>query len=89
MDKKVIVVIPVYNVEHYLQRCVNSVLNQTYKNLEVIFVDDGSSDRCPEICDEYAERDSRVKVIHKKMEDSQAPVMRRLTALLRATSSHL
>lgn len=60
------VIIPVYNVEKYLVECVESVLNQTYKNLEIILVDDGSPDRCPEMCDEYARKDSRVKVIHKK-----------------------
>ena len=66
MDKKVSVVIPVYNVEKYLRRCVDSVLNQTYKNLEVVLIDDGSPDGSPQICDEYAASDSRVKVIHKK-----------------------
>ena len=60
------VIIPIYNVEKYLRQCIDSVLNQTYKNLEVILVDDGSTDSCPIICDEYAEQDSRVKVIHKK-----------------------
>ncbi len=60
------VIIPIYNVERYLHRCLDSVLSQTYKNLEVILVDDGSPDRCPEICDEYAECDNRVTVIHKK-----------------------
>ena len=60
------VVIPVYKVENYLERCVNSVINQTYKNLEIILVDDGSPDNCGIICDRYAEVDDRVKVIHKK-----------------------
>lgn len=59
------VIIPVYNVEQYLVRCMNSVLNQTYKNLEIILVDDGSTDNSGIMCDEYAEKDSRVKVIHK------------------------
>lgn len=59
------VVIPVYKVENYLERCINSVLNQTYSELEIILVDDGSPDRCPQICDRYAEMDSRIKVIHK------------------------
>lgn len=59
------VVIPVYKVEAYIERCVKSVLNQSMKDLEVILVDDGSPDHCPEICDEYANQDDRVKVIHK------------------------
>ena len=65
MSKKISVIIPVYNVEKYLRRCIDSVLAQTYENLEIILVDDGSPDRCPQICDEYAILDSRVKVIHK------------------------
>ena len=59
------VIIPVYNVEKYLRQCVDSVINQTYKNLEIILVDDGSPDNCGKICDEYAEKDKRVKVIHQ------------------------
>lgn len=59
------VIIPIYKVEPYLCECVDSVINQTYKNLEIILVDDGSPDKCPEICDEYAQKDSRIKVIHK------------------------
>ena len=62
---KVTVVIPIYNVEKYLNRCVESVVSQTYKNLEIILVDDGSSDHCPEMCDQWAEKDCRIKVIHK------------------------
>jgi glycosyltransferase involved in cell wall biosynthesis len=60
------VIIPVYKVERYLKRCVDSVLNQTYTNLEIILVDDGSPDLCPKICDDYATLDSRVKVVHKE-----------------------
>lgn len=63
---KISVIIPVYNVEQYLRRCVDSVLAQTYKNIEVILVDDGSPDGCPAICDKYAQRDSRVTVLHKE-----------------------
>ena len=65
-DIRLSVIIPVYKVEQYLRRCVDSVLNQTFKELEVILVDDGSPDGSPAICDEYAQRDSRVYVIHKK-----------------------
>lgn len=60
------VVIPVYNVENYLNRCVQSVMNQTLKNIEIILVDDGSPDNCPTLCDEFALIDNRIKVIHKK-----------------------
>lgn len=60
------IIIPVYKVESYLEECVNSVLHQTFSNIEVILVDDGSPDRCPQICDDYAEKDSRVWVIHQK-----------------------
>jgi glycosyltransferase involved in cell wall biosynthesis len=59
------IIIPVYKVEKYLDECIRSVIGQTYQNLEIILVDDGSPDRCGEICDRYAEEDSRVKVIHK------------------------
>ena len=59
------IIIPVYNVEKYLNKCVDSVLNQTFTDFEVILVDDGSTDNCPAICDSYAEKDKRVKVIHK------------------------
>lgn len=59
------VVMPIYNVEKYLPECLDSVINQTYKNLEIILVDDGSPDNCGKICDEYSKKDSRIKVIHK------------------------
>lgn len=59
------VILPVYKVEKFLRPCVDSILNQSYKDFEVILVDDGSPDSCPQICDDYASKDSRVKVIHK------------------------
>lgn len=59
------IIVPVYKVEKYLDRCVESIVNQTYKNLEIILVDDGSPDNCPAICDEWAQKDDRIKVIHK------------------------
>lgn len=65
MEQLVSVIVPVYNVEKYLCQCVDSILTQTYRNLEVILVDDGSPDSCPDICDNYALQDNRVKVIHK------------------------
>lgn len=60
------IIIPVYNVEKYLRECIDCVINQTYRDLEIILVDDGSPDNCGAICDEYAEKDSRITVIHKK-----------------------
>lgn len=60
------IIVPIYNVEQYLQRCVDSLINQTYRNLEIILVDDGSPDKCGEICDEYEKKDSRIIVIHKQ-----------------------
>lgn len=60
------VIVPVYNVEKYLHKCVDSIANQTYKNLEIILVDDGSTDNSGKICDEFAEKDGRIKVIHKE-----------------------
>lgn len=63
---KISVIIPVYNVEKYLKKCVNSVIVQTYQDLQIILVDDGSTDSSPVICDEYAEKYSRIHVIHKK-----------------------
>ena len=60
------IIVPCYNVEAYLPKCVDSILSQTYSNLEIILVDDGSPDRCGDICDEYAKRDCRIRVIHKK-----------------------
>ena len=60
------VIIPVYNVEKYLSQCLESVIHQTYRDLEIIVIDDGSTDNGPRICDEFAERDNRIKVIHQK-----------------------
>ena len=60
------VIVPVYKVEPYLRRCLDSIVRQTYKNLEIILVDDGSPDGCPAICDEYAAKDSRIVVVHKE-----------------------
>lgn len=63
------IIVPVYNVESYLSRCIDSVLNQTFADWELILVDDGSTDASGMICDDYAPKDSRIKVVHKKMED--------------------
>ena len=59
------IIIPVYNVEKYLKQCLDSVIKQSYKNLQIILVDDGSTDHSPAICDEYAEMDQRIQVIHQ------------------------
>lgn len=59
------VIIPIYKVEKYLKQCIDSILNQTYKHIEIILVDDGSPDKCGKICDEYANKDNRIRVIHK------------------------
>lgn len=66
MEYKVSIIIPIYGVEKYLEECLDSVINQTYSNLEIILIDDESPDQCPVICDEYALKDNRIKVIHKK-----------------------
>ena len=66
MNELISVIVPIYNVEKYLHQCLKSIINQTYKNLEIILVDDGSPDNCPKICDEYSRKDKRIKVIHKE-----------------------
>lgn len=66
------VVVPVYNAESFLDECINSVLSQTYKNFEIILIDDGSKDSSPAICDKFAEIDSRVRVVHKKNEGASS-----------------
>ena len=63
---RISVVVPIYKVEKYIHKCIQSILAQTYKNLEIILVDDGSPDRCGAICDSYAKEDPRIKVIHKQ-----------------------
>ena len=60
------IIVPIYNVQKYLDRCMKTLLNQTYRNIEIILVDDESPDECPKMCEEYAKIDQRVKVIHKK-----------------------
>ena len=60
------VIVPIYKVEEYLDKCVDSIVNQTYTNLEIILVNDGSPDNCPKMCDEWSKKDSRIKVIHKE-----------------------
>lgn len=65
------VIVPVYNVEKYLPKCIDSIINQTYTDLEILLIDDGSTDNSGKICDNYAQKDKRIKVIHKKKRRSQ------------------
>lgn len=64
-NEKISIIVPVYKSEKYLNRCVESLVTQTYKDIEIILVDDGSPDNCPQMCDEWAQKDDRIKVIHK------------------------
>lgn len=66
MNPLISIIVPVYNVEDYLDRCVESIVNQTYKNIEIILVDDGSPDNCPRMCDDWTKKDNRIIVIHKE-----------------------
>ena len=66
MNDLVSIIVPVYNAEAYLDKCIDSIVKQTYKNIEIIIIDDGSRDSSPQICDNWAERDKRIKVIHKQ-----------------------
>ena len=65
MDSLISIIVPIYKVEKYLDKCVDSIVNQTYQNLEIILVDDGSPDNCPRMCDDWTKKDSRIKVVHK------------------------
>ena len=73
--EKISVIVPVYNSEAYLENCLNSIIQQTYQNLEIILVDDGSKDISGDICDQYAAYDERIKVIHQEMGALVQPVM--------------
>ncbi len=84
--ERVSVIIPVYNAEAFLEKCILGVVSQTYKALEIILVDDASPDRSPEICDEWARKDSRIKVIHKKNEGAG---MARNTGMEHATGEYI
>lgn len=66
MKEKVSIIVPIYNVENYLKKCIDSLVKQTYKNIEIFLVDDGSPDNCGKICDELAKKDKRIKVVHKE-----------------------
>lgn len=86
MQKLVSVIIPVYNVEKYLSRCIKSVINQTYKNIEIILVNDGSQDKSGDICDKYAKKDNRIKVIHQ---DNKGVAITRNTAIQNANGDFI
>ena len=66
LKELITIVVPIYNVEEYLNKCIETILCQTYENIEILLIDDGSTDNCGNICDLYAKKDSRVKVIHKE-----------------------
>ena len=83
---KISVIVPVYNVEQYLPQCLDSIINQTYKNLEIICVDDGSPDNSGKILDEYAKKDKRIKVIHQ---ENQGVSVARNTGLDNATGKYI
>jgi glycosyltransferase involved in cell wall biosynthesis len=80
------VIVPIYRIDKYLGICIESLINQTYKNLEIILVDDGFPDRCPEICDLYAKKDNRIKVIHK---ENGGLVSARKTSLLASKGEYV
>ena len=73
------IIVPVYKVEQYLGKCVESILSQTWQDFELILVDDGSPDKCGKMCDEYAEKDKRIRAVHKKTADCQVQEMPDLT----------
>lgn len=66
MNRLISIIVPIYKVEKWLNRCIESLVNQTYKNIEILLIDDGSPDRCPQICDDWGIKDSRIKVVHKQ-----------------------
>ncbi len=82
----VTVVVPVYNVEKYLNRCIESIVNQTYKELEILLVDDGSPDNCPQMCDDWAKKERRIRVIHK---ENAGAGMARNTGIENASGKYL
>ena len=79
-------IIPIYNIEQYLSQCLDSIINQTYKNIQIILVDDGSTDSSGRICDEYADKDSRIIVIHK---ENGGLVSARKAGLRKATGEYV
>lgn len=86
MDIKFSVIVPIYKVEQYVRKCIESILAQTYRKFELILVDDGSPDNCPAICEEYAKKDARIRVIHKR---NQGLVAARNTGIEAATGEYI
>lgn len=86
IDEKITIIIPVYNTESYLTRCINSILTQTYRNLQVILIDDGSTDASGDICDSFTQKDPRVQVIHKS---NEGPTLARKAGLVRAEGEYV
>ena len=86
MEGKISIIIPVYKVEKYVERCIKCIQDQTYTNWEAIFVEDGSPDRSGEICDRYAAKDERIKVVHKENEGVAAA---RNTGLANVTGEYI
>jgi len=86
MSDLVSIVLPIYNVERFLDKCVSSIVNQSYVNLEIILVDDGSPDNCPTMCEEWAKKDSRIKVVHK---ENQGLGMARNTGIEHANGKYI
>lgn len=80
------IIVPVYKTEKYLRECIDSILVQTLKNIEIVLVDDGSPDACPEICDEYEKKDPRVKVVHKK---NEGLLKARMSGVARANAQYI
>ena len=84
MTEKITVIVPVYNVENYLNKCLDSLINQTYKNLEIIVINDGSTDNSGIICQEYAQKDNRIIYIEKEnggLSDSYSKIIRLFTLI--------
>ena len=73
---KISIIVPIFNCEKYIEKCINSILSQSFKDLELILVDDGSTDNSGKICDLFANNDSRIKVIHKKIQEFQKQEMK-------------
>ena len=85
-EETISIIVLVYNIEQYLSKCLDSIVNQTYRNLEIIIIDDGSTDSSKEICDIYAKRDERIKVIHQK---NSGPGVARKVGVRNATGKYI